>query len=331
MADKTNILIVDDQPANLLALEGLFEDLDLNVVTATSGNEALSLMLEYDFALVLLDVQMPDMDGFETAALMRGRKETRHLPIIFVTAINKGKKHIFKGYEAGAVDYLFKPIEPEILRSKVRVFLELYQQRELLKEHATLLDLKVRELLETQRKLQEANALLENLSVLDSLTGIANRRRFDDFLDQEWRRAIREKNHLSLILMDIDYFKAYNDHYGHQSGDECLKLVAINLGKTLMRPTDLIARYGGEEFVAVLPETSSNGALHIASQLHRQVEELHIPHAHSTVADHVTISLGVSTTLPTQAFPPSILIETADQALYQAKEEGRNRIVTINC
>ncbi len=331
MAGKSTILIVDDQPANLLALEALLEDLDLRIITATSGNQALSLMLEHDFALVLLDVQMPDMDGFEAATLMRGRKETRHVPIIFVTALNRGKKHIFKGYEAGAVDYLAKPIDSEILKSKVRIFLELDRQKKLLEEHAILLDLKVRELLEAQHQLKEANVQLEHLSVLDGLTGIPNRRRFDDFFNLEWRRATREHTPLSLIIIDIDYFKAYNDRYGHQAGDECLKLVSAALGKALMRPTDLIARYGGEEFVAVLPETAPKGALHIARLLHRNMEKLAIPHADSTVADHVTISLGVSTTVPTQDTKPTVLLETADQALYRAKQEGRNRILAINC
>ncbi len=332
MADNPiNILIVDDRPVNLLILEEVLADPELHLVKAQSGNEALSLMLEYDFALVLLDVQMPDMDGFETATLMRGRKETSHVPIIFITAISKEEKHIFKGYEAGAVDYMFKPIEPEILKSKVAIFLELYRQKQLLKERTILLDIKVKELMDTQRQLEEANAKLEALSVLDGLTGIPNRRRFDAFFYQEWRRALREGTSLALILIDIDYFKLYNDHYGHHIGDDCLKKVAITMNRALMRPTDLIARYGGEEFVAVLPETDCNGALHIAEQLRAQIEAQAIPHAASRVNNNVTISLGVSAMIPSPNTPPTTLLATADKALYQAKQEGRNRVVSLVC
>ncbi|OGQ98596.1 MAG: diguanylate cyclase response regulator [Deltaproteobacteria bacterium RIFOXYD12_FULL_57_12] len=330
MPEKINILIVDDRPVNLLVLEGLLDSPELNIIKAFSGNEALGLMLEHDFALVLLDVQMPEMDGFETAQLMRGRKETRHVPIIFITAISKEQKHIFKGYESGAVDYLFKPIEPEILKSKVAIFLELHRQKKLLKEQAMLLDFKVQELLETKHQLEQANSLLEKLSVLDGLTGIANRRRFDTFLDLEWRRALREGKPLSLIMADIDYFKDFNDLYGHQAGDECLRKVAATMSDALMRPTDLLARYGGEEFAAVLPETSDEGVYHIATLLKESVENLVIPHAASTNVDHVTISLGTCTIVPVKDTQPNILIETADQALYQAKQAGRNRIVSLS-
>ncbi len=247
---KMNILIVDDRPENLLVLESVLESPELNIIKATSGNEALGLMLEYDFAIVLLDVQMPGMDGFETAELMRGSEKTRHIPIIFVTAINKTQKSMFRGYEIGAVDYLFKPIEPLILKSKVKVFTELYKQREIIKNQAEMLEKKVKEL----ERLQMVNWNLERLSIYDGLTGIPNRRRFDEIIEKEWKRSIRGNESLSLIMIDIDHFKQFNDNYGHLAGDECLKQVAKSIVSSTKRPADFVARYGGEEFVVVLPK-----------------------------------------------------------------------------
>jgi len=162
--ERINILIVDDKPENLLALEGTLDDPKLNLIKAHSGKEALSLILDYEFALVLLDVQMPDMDGFETAELMRGIEKSKHIPIIFVTAINKEQKNVFKGYEAGAVDYLFKPLDPEILKSKVDIFLDLCQQKKIVKQQSLELEHKVTELNAAFLELQKKEKLLKNQS-----------------------------------------------------------------------------------------------------------------------------------------------------------------------
>ena len=321
-----NFLIVDDQPANLIALEGLLESLELHIVKAASGQEALSLVLEFDFALVLLDVQMPGMDGYETAILMRGMKRTRNVPIIFLTAISKEQKHVFKGYEAGAVDFLFKPIDPDVLKSKVRVFLELYNQSKLINEQALELQLKIEELLLVKQELEKTNRILHDLSSLDGLTSIPNRRCFDGFIDYEWRRAARKDTPLSLIMIDIDYFKAYNDHYGHQAGDECLKQIGQALRDAVKRPGDLIARYGGEEFTAVLVDTDIKGAMVVAERIHAQIEALHIPHDASLIGESVTVSMGVATEVSSRDSSFDALIAMADKALYQAKRGGRNQI-----
>lgn len=321
----TNILIVDDRPENIFVIESILEDLECNIIKATSGNEALSKLLEYDFALVLLDVQMPEMDGFETAELMRGSAKTRDIPIIFVTAISKERRCIFMGYELGAVDYLFKPIEPVILKSKVNVFIELYNQKMRLKEQAMQLEQKIKELLD----MKEMNNRLESLSTLDGLTGIPNRRSFDQYMEMNWKDSIRNKKPITLIMIDIDNFKLYNDNYGHLKGDDCLIKVANILVNSLKRPMDFAARYGGEEFGVILPSTNLEGGITIGEMLRESVEQLKIKHEHSTASDVVTISLGVSSIIPNSLQTIDEFIHASDKALYKAKKEGKNTVMTI--
>lgn len=321
-----DILIVDDRPENLLVLESILYNMECNIIKATSGNEALSLMFDYNFALVLLDVQMPEMDGFEIAELMRSNSRTRFTPIIFVTAISKEKKCIFKGYEVGAVDYLFKPIEPVVLQSKVKFFIELYNQNKIIEQQKTLLEIKIKELSE----LKAANFNLENLSYTDGLTGISNRRNFDSYIEMSWNNCLNSSKPLSLIMMDIDYFKLYNDNYGHIKGDDCLKAVAKELSKSAKRTLDLSARYGGEEFVIILPETHKDGAEVIAEEIRKNIINLDIPHESSPISKNVTLSLGVTTMVPNNQHTISEFINDADKALYEAKSLGRNRTCSVD-
>lgn len=178
-----------------------------------------------------------------------------------------------------------------------------------------------------QTALQTANQQLASIAFLDGLTQIANRRRFDEYLSLEWRRLTREAAPLSLILCDVDYFKRYNDTYGHQAGDACLHQVARAISRAIKRPADLVARYGGEEFAVVLPNTNASGAVHLASAIHKEVQQLLIPHTSSSAGEYVTLSLGVSSTIPQKEISPEVLIAVADKALYEAKEQGRNRFV----
>ncbi len=319
---STNILIVDDRPENLLVLESLLEDMDCNIIKANSGNEALGLMLDYEFALVLLDVQMPEMDGFETAELMRGSEKTRYVPIVFVTALSKEKISMFKGYEVGAVDFLYKPIEPIILRSKVRVFIELYNQKKLLEEQSNLLELKIKEL----TQLKDANFELESLSFMDGLTGIGNRRSFDNYIEVAWKNACRSKKPVSLIMGDIDNFKLLNDTYGHLKGDECLVKVARVLSENVRRPLDFVARYGGEEFIVILPETNSEGAFKIAEEIRKNIKSIEIPNKDSSVSKHMTMSFGITTMIPNQEDQIEDFIEQADKAMYKSKKTGKNKV-----
>ena len=186
-----------------------------------------------------------------------------------------------------------------------------------------------RALEKSKQQLAEANEVLQKLSSLDGLTGIPNRRRFDEAFKQEWQRAVRHSTSISLVMIDIDFFKLYNDTYGHQGGDDCLKRVAVLLEDSAHRETDLVARYGGEEFAAILPETGTNGAFEVAETMRMTIDNEKIPHASSKVADHVTISVGVATWVPEQGSSLEKLLAAADKALYKAKESGRNQVINV--
>lgn len=330
MITKAKILIVDDRPENLLTLESLLDAPDILPIRANSGEEALASTLDHDFALILLDVNMPEMNGYEVAELMRGHKKTRHVPIIFVTASMPETSQVFRGYDSGAVDYLFKPLEPIIFRGKVGVFMELFRQRQALEENTRELDRRLLELEKLQQQLEETNEQLRQLSVIDGLTGLLNRRRFDEILAEEWQRSTREKKSLSLLMIDIDHFKEYNDTYGHLMGDSALRKVAKALSASTKRDIDRLARYGGEEFVAVLPDTDLEGAIHVAEQMQLTISKLKTEHIGSSTSNSLTISIGAASTVPSPHHSQMALIQSADSALYEAKENGRNRCIGVS-
>ncbi|ANC92196.1 GGDEF domain-containing protein [Azospirillum humicireducens] len=293
---RPKILVVDDIPSNVHVLSRILKD-EYDIYFATDGEKALDLVQVRMPDLVLLDIMMPGMDGFEVCRRIKGDPATHDIPVIFISAKSEVEDET-RGLEVGAIDFITKPISPPIVKARVRNHLLLKRQTD----------------------------LLRSLSFLDGLTGIANRRRFDDAMSREWRRCARAHLPLSLIILDVDHFKAYNDQYGHQVGDECLRVVAEVLSERTRRPSDLVARYGGEEFVCLLPETDGPGATRVAEDLRAGVAERRIPHAQSPVAPFVTISLGVATVIPSAAGSPDRLAEIADQLLYRAKRAGRNRV-----
>jgi diguanylate cyclase (GGDEF)-like protein len=292
---QSKILIVDDSEINTMLLTGLLED-EHKIVTASNGEHGIEQAINEAPDLILLDVTMPGMDGYMVCDELKTNVQTRNIPIIFVTGMDEMEDEA-RGLELGAIDYITKPFSPQIVKARVRNHLELKLFRD----------------------------RLMTLSMVDGLTSIPNRRQFDRAINQEWQRGIRKKNAISLLLLDIDFFKQYNDIYGHLKGDDCLKQVASGLTNQLHRPTDLVARYGGEEFVMILPETELIGAEHVALRIIQFMAKLNIEHKGSKVCSYVTNSIGIACSAPTLDCNVVDFIEKADKALYQAKQTGRNR------
>ena len=294
MMQQASVLIVDDVPANIqLLAEALKSEYRIRV--ANQGAKALEVARsETPPDLILLDIMMPGMDGYEVCQQLKADPSTSAIPIIFVTAKTSVDDEAY-GLDLGAVDYIPKPFHLPVVRARVKTHINLKLKTD----------------------------LLEELALIDGLTYIPNRRRFDQSLVTEWERARREGQWLALAMIDVDHFKAYNDNYGHGAGDDCLRQVANALKASLQRPADSVARYGGEEFVLLLPNTDRSGACATAERVREALFAKNLPHAHSDSADRVTISLGVAE-YETGDTVKSI-VNKADRALYSAKRQGKNR------
>jgi diguanylate cyclase (GGDEF)-like protein len=293
---KPKLLLVDDQRVNILVLYELFRD-ECEIFMAMDGEQALQSCRTILPDLVLLDVHMDGLDGHEVCRRLKDDPETRDIPIIFVTAQGEEQDEV-RGFELGAVDFIVKPINPVIVKARVNTHLTLKQQTDILRSFA----------------------------LLDGLTGVANRRKFDEELALDWRQCQREQAPLSVILIDVDHFKRYNDRYGHLQGDAGLQAVAKALGSAIRRPYDLLARYGGEEFACVLPNTNLIDAVKIAECMQAAVRALKLEHLDSAVDQVLTVSLGVATIVPTAGTTSATVVAEADRQLYQAKQAGRARV-----
>jgi len=321
--EPPTILVVDDDQFIRELLRRVMEKEGYKVVEATNGEQGLDVYQRLKPHLVMLDALMPVMDGFTCCKHLQklsdedetspdsehleaqGLQGVSQTPVLMITNLDDPES-VDRAFAVGATDYITKPIHLAVLRQRVRRLIQQFQ---------------------LYQKLEQANRELQRLATLDGLTGVANRRRFDQYLDDEWWRMIREELPLSLILCDIDFFKKYNDTYGHQAGDACLRRVADALRFCAKRSVDLVARYGGEEFAIVLPNTTTIGASLVAEELRSLVHGLKITHAASAVSEYVTLSLGVASLYPEPDTPPAKLVAEADMALYQAKASGRNRYV----
>ena len=460
-----NILIVDDQPANIRVLSTMLSSQNYKVRKSVDGKSALSAIQLKAPDLILLDIKMPGIDGYEVCSTVKSDPETADIPIIFISALHETTNKV-KAFELGAIDYITKPFQEEEVLARIKNQLTIKKQQILLQEEKKLLALKQKRLVVQQKKLEQeikqrkeieatlgkSRALISNilmssfdgiaalearrssktkkiedfsclisnpiianifersvddlnqnlfskkfletfaphlfsfsafvdvvetgvslekefscqaedqeqwyhlaavklgdgialtirditarkkselelnyLATIDGLTGVSNRRTFDRTLEKEWHICQREQNPLSLILCDVDYFKAYNDYYGHQAGDDCLKKIADTLKTTIKRPADLVARYGGEEFAIILSNTPNYGATYIGTEILTSIENLQLPHAGSCISNYITVSLGIATIVPSVEITKEILVKQADLNLYKAKNTGRNCFVT---
>ena len=296
MTERPTIMLVDDEVANIEILNAALED-HYELCFATSGREALELARNVFPDLILLDVIMPEMDGYEVCRQLKADPLVADVPIIFTTAMGEQEAEI-RGLEAGAIDYVTKPISPSILQARVRNHIDLKRLRDELAE----------------------------LAVTDALTGLSNRRRLEESLKVETARLAREAKLLSVIILDIDFFKQFNDTYGHPAGDRCIAMVAAALNRAVRRAADVTARYGGEEFACVLPGLEHQEAMDVAQNIRNQVYSLSIPHQKSSAADFVTVSVGVATAMCLPGATPDFWLHAADAQLYLAKRSGRNNV-----
>ena len=296
------VLIVDDQRSMRLVSLSVVAGLGHEVIEAECGQDAIEICRKEKVDLILMDVEMPGLNGFETTRIIR-EDTSIWFPIIFVSA-KTDTKHFSEGIRSGGDIYLFKPIVPEVLEAMIHAM-----------ERIALI----------QEELHGTKLKMELLAFQDTLTGLVNRRGFDKAMELEVARSIKEKDPLTLIMIDVDQFKPFNDNNGHQAGDECLKAVGETLRKGMCRPADIVARYGGEEFAVILPNTTAEQALAVSKRISEHFAQLNYPHEHSSVADHVTVSGGIAQ-FKGEGQSINELIEAADKKLYEAKEAGRNQI-----
>lgn len=295
------VLVVDDVPDNIRVLSRMLVDDGHEVSAATNGRQALKLAATSAPDLILLDVMMPEMNGYDTCAALKADPLLQTIPVIFITALTDVEDET-RGLNLGAVDYITKPFKEAIVRARVKTHLELKRKRD----------------------------LLEQMSQIDGLTGIANRRAYEQRLEQAWQRAIRSGERLAAVMIDIDFFKQYNDTYGHLAGDDCLRRVAATLSEVLAHGSDLLARYGGEELVGLLSGVDEAGPAMMAERLRASIETLQIPHDASRISPWLTISIGGASCRPTRDQRPSSLIEAADLQLFEAKRQGRNQVKLVD-
>jgi diguanylate cyclase (GGDEF)-like protein len=293
---KPKVLIIDDETSNLKILKEILQD-HVDVLVAKSGQQALKIVKKQQPTLILLDVVMSEMDGFEVIRHLKSNEHTHAIPVIFITGLSDVENEV-KGFKLGACDYISKPFHPVIVNYRVKLHLDLVRQR----------------------------TMLENLAHIDPLTSLGNRRMFDHALEKEWAAAKRNKDPIAILMIDIDFFKSYNDNYGHPVGDEVIQKVARAIKDNFIRPRDVTARYGGEEFIVILPNVSEKLFRGKVQKFCEAIYALNIKHEYSTVADVVTASVGGIYCSKVDSLSCTQAVEYADAQLYQAKTKGRNQV-----
>lgn len=297
MLAKQRVLIIDDEKTNLKILSDILRD-EVEIVLAKNGPQGIRKAGEFAPDLILLDVVMQDMDGFEVINHLKHDAATCAIPVIFITSLGD-VSHEEKGLLLGACDYIQKPFHAAVVLARIKLHLQLARQR----------------------------IMLEKLANIDPLTSVANRRRYNEVMHREWRVAMRNKSELSLVMVDIDNFKQFNDRHGHAIGDKILQEVAMQLTAQLKRPRDLVARYGGEEFVILLPEINKKGSMDVMESCRRAIETLQLEKPYSDAKHKVTVSIGGVTCQPSMNTRPEDALKLADDMLYLAKHQGKNRVL----
>ncbi len=299
------ILIVEDSPTLRAGMKAHVIGIGHTPFFAETGEQALQMIEVQQFDLVIMDVEMPGLDGFETTTLMREALGDRWVPIIFATS-HTDDKSILAGIAAGGDDYLIKPVTRGFLQAKIMA---------------------MQRIAEMHHQLNLLNIQLEERSETDSLTNLLNRRAFNDKATQSLLEGRRHSKASSLIMLDVDHFKQYNDAYGHTEGDHCLKMIADSIKAVPRRESDIVARYGGEEFVVFLPETDQSGAITVSQSIIEAINAEQYPHRNSPTSNHVTVSIGIATTTMEVTESLEGLVRQADKNLYRAKNNGRNQLV----
>lgn len=307
-----SLLIVDDDTLSRTILNLAMQQEGHQAMQVETAEECLEVAQKKPCDMILLDAKMPGMDGFTCCAELRAMLRDRCPPIVMITGL-ADQTSVDRAFAVGAIDYVTKPIHMAVLRHRVR---QVLRERELMQQLAAI-----------NQELANTNKELQQLARIDGLTRLANRRHFEEVLAQEWRRLARQQKPLSVIFCDVDFFKQYNDVYGHLAGDFCLQDLSQLLRLSVMRPADMVARYGGEEFIILLPETDEAGLQCVAERIHTRINNAAIPHVGSQVADIVTVSMGTTCTIPNVMDDPRHLLEAADRALYMAKSKGRNQSI----
>lgn len=324
------LLIVDDEKSIRTLLAEKAQDWGYEVFLASDGDSAWKILqVIKEPIIILIDWIMPGVDGVELCARVKGSKNLGHNHVIMMTAQKSDEEDVVVGFGAGADDFLIKPFNEKELKCRLSVGSRILAYQHQLEERNTALQETTKIMENILNDLSKANAKLKTISMLDELTGIANRRALEECLEKEWRKALREQEVLTFMMLDVDFFKLYNDNYGHQAGDICLQKIARVLADNVKRGGDLTARYGGEEFAIVLFATDSQGGQIVAERIRQEIEKLAIYHEFSSVAPYVTVSLGIATAKPNGTSNYTELIHQADEALYQAKREGRNRWLAV--
>lgn len=326
---KAIVLLVDDQPMVAEAIRRMLQsESDIDFHYCEDPSKALEMAIEIKATIILQDLIMPDVDGMTLMRFYKKHPDTSKIPVLVLSS-KEDPQIKSDAFSNGANDYLVKLPEPVELIARIKAHTKHYITEIERNKAYELMQKMQEELAEANKELEKHNLKLQRLSRVDGLTGIANRRSFDEAIKKDWCRSQRQASEIdiSLIMIDIDFFKLYNDGYGHQQGDDCLKLVAQEISKCVKRDCDLIARYGGEEFVALLPDTSLEDAIEVAEEIREHIVKLAIPHEYSAHKDSITLSLGVATLIPTKDNSPEQLIGAADKALYKAKGNGRNQVI----